>query len=232
MIKKSSLTTLAKRIRTKTSLEALELAFLHSSYVNEHDDKRGSNERLEFLGDAVLGLAVTSYLFAQFPAADEGRLTKAKSVVVSRPVLCVKAVELNLPDHLRLGKGEEANGGRKRSSNLANAFEALIGIIFLERGYQAAAKFVVSQLKDEINEVMSEQSATNDYKSLLQELAQRLFNCRPLYTVSEDKRTLKNQTGFVAHIAVAGHRGKGRGSSKKQAEQAAAKQLYLVLEEF
>ncbi|HBR10360.1 ribonuclease III [Candidatus Bipolaricaulota bacterium] len=232
MIKNSSFATLAKRIRTKISLEALELAFLHSSYVNEYGDERGSNERLEFLGDAVLGLTVTSYLFSQFPDSDEGRLTKAKSVVVSRPVLCAKAIELNLPDYLWLGKGEEANGGRKRSSTLANAFEALIGVIFLERGYQAAAKFVVSQLKDEIDEVMSEQSATNDYKSLLQELAQRLFNCRPIYTVSEDKKTLEHQKGFIARIAVAGHRGKGRGRSKKQAEQAAAKQLYLILEEF
>ncbi|MCI2426118.1 ribonuclease III [Candidatus Acetothermia bacterium] len=232
MEKKSSLALLAERICTKTSLDTLELAFLHSSYVNEQDDKRGSNERLEFLGDAVLGIAVTSYLFSQFPDADEGRLTKAKSVVVSRPVLCAKAVELNLPDHLRLGKGEEANGGRYRSSNLANALEALIGVIFLERGYQTAVKFVISLLKDEINAVMSEESATNDYKSLLQELAQRLFNCRPLYTISEDKETLEHQKGFVAHITVAGHRSKGRGNSKKEAEQAAAKQLYLVLEGF
>ncbi len=232
MKEKPSLTTFARRIRTKTSIDALELAFLHSSYVNEHGDKRGSNERLEFLGDAVLGIAVTSYLFSQFPDTDEGRLTKAKSVVVSRPILCAKAVELNLPDLLQLGKGEEASGGRKRSSNLANALEALIGVIFLERGYQAATKFVVAQFKNEIHEAMSEQSATNDYKSLLQELAQRLFNCCPIYTVSEDSTTLEHQKGFVAHITLAGHRGKGRGLSKKEAEQAAAKQLYLVLEEF
>ncbi len=222
---------LAKKLRLKIAPEVLEQALLHSSYANEKNDPRGSNERLEFLGDAVIGLAVTSYLYKQYPNDDEGQLTKAKSVVVSRPMLTEKAKEIGLPLYLRLGKGEEANHGRERPNNVGNAFEALIGVIFLERGFSYASRFVMRYLKDEIERCMTEQSATGDYKSLLQETAQRLFSCRPSYSVTETKGKA-HRTQFTVTVAVAGHRGTGRGRSKKEAEQAAAKQLYLMLEEF
>jgi len=222
---------LAKKLRLKIAPEVLEQALLHSSYSNEKNDPRGSNERLEFLGDAVIGLAVTSYLYKQYPDEDEGQLTKAKSVVVSRPMLTEKGKEIDLPKYLRLGKGEEANHGRERPNNIGNAFEALMGVIFLERGFSYAARFVMRYLEDEIERCMSEQSATGDYKSLLQETAQRLFSCRPSYAVSDTKGKA-HRTQFAVTVAVAGHRGNGRGRSKKEAEQAAAKQLYLMLEEF
>jgi len=222
---------LAKKLRLKIAPEVLEQALLHSSYSNEKNDPRGSNERLEFLGDAVIGLAVTSYLYKQYPDEDEGQLTKAKSVVVSRPMLTEKGKEIDLPKYLRLGKGEEANHGRERPNNIGNAFESLMGVIFLERGFSYAARFVMRYLKDEIERCMSEQSATGDYKSLLQETAQRLFSCRPSYAVSDTKGKA-HRTQFAVTVAVAGHRGNGRGRSKKEAEQAAAKQLYLMLEEF
>ncbi len=222
---------LAKKLRLKIAPEVLEHAFLHSSYSNEKNDPRGSNERLEFLGDAVIGLAVTSYLYKQYPDDDEGQLTKAKSVVVSRPMLTEKARDIGLPQYLRLGKGEEANHGRERANNMGNAFEALIGVIYLERGFSYASRFVMRYLKDEIERCMTEQSATGDYKSLLQETAQRLFSCRPTYTVSETNGKA-HRMQFAVTVAVAGHRGNGRGRSKKEAEQAAAKQLYLMLEEF
>jgi len=222
---------LAKKLRLKIAPEVLEQALLHSSYSNEKNDPRGSNERLEFLGDAVIGLAVTSYLYKQYPDDDEGQLTKAKSVVVSRPMLTEKAKEIDLPLYLRLGKGEEANHGRERPNNMGNAFEALMGVIFLERGFSYAARFVMRYLKDEIERCMTEQSATGDYKSLLQETAQRLFSCRPAYSVSDTKGKA-HRAQFTVTVAVAGHRGNGRGRSKKEAEQAAAKQLYLMLEEF
>jgi len=222
---------LAKKLRLKIEPQVLEKAFLHSSYANEKNDPRGSNERLEFLGDAVIGLAVTSYLYKQYPDEDEGQLTKAKSVVVSRPMLTEKAKEVGIPQYLRLGKGEEANRGRERPNNIGNAFEALIGVIFLERGFSYAARFVVRYLKDEIERCITEQSATGDYKSLLQETAQRLFSCRPDYRVKEANGKAHRKE-FKVTVAVAGHRGDGRGRSKKEAEQAAAKQLYLVLEEF
>ncbi|MEA3239456.1 MAG: ribonuclease III [Candidatus Bipolaricaulota bacterium] len=222
---------LAKKLRLKIAPEVLEQALLHSSYSNEKNDPRGSNERLEFLGDAVIGLAVTSYLYKQYPDEGEGQLTKAKSVVVSRPMLTEKGKEIDLQKYLRLGKGEEANHGRERPNNIGNAFEALMGVIFLERGFSYAARFVMRYLKDEIERCMSEQSATGDYKSLLQETAQRLFSCRPSYAVSDTKGKA-HRTQFAVTVAVAGHRGNGRGRSKKEAEQAAAKQLYLMLEEF
>jgi ribonuclease-3 len=222
---------LAKKLRLKIAPDVLEQAFLHSSYVNERGDPRGSNERLEFLGDAVIGLAVTSHLFKQYPDADEGRLTKAKSVVVSRPMLTEKAKEIGLPSYLRLGKGEEVNHGRERPNNIGNAFEALVGVIFLERGFSYAARFVLRYLKDDIERCLLEQSATGDYKSLLQESAQRLFDCRPTYTV-DNTSGKAHRKEFAVTVTVAGHRGIGRGHSKKEAEQAAAKQLYLMLEEF
>jgi len=230
-MKERPIEELAAKLRLKIAPDALERAFLHSSYVNEREDPRGSNERLEFLGDAVIDLAVTDYLYKQYPEADEGRLTKAKSVAVSRPILAEKAEKLGLSAYLRLGKGEEANDGRKRASNLGNAFEALIAVIFLKRGFPYTAKFVLRHLKEDIERLLAEQAATGDYKSLLQETAQRLFDCRPAYAITEEtgREHLKE---FLVTVSVAGHRGVGRGRSKKEAEQAAAKQLYLMLEEF
>ena len=222
---------LARKLRLRIAPDVLERAFLHSSYANEVGDPRGSNERLEFLGDAVIDLAVTSHLYREYPDANEGRLTKAKSVAVSRPLLAEKADELNLADYLLLGKGEEANKGRQRPNNRGNAFEALIAILYLERGYSFAAKFVVRCLKDDIARFLEEQSTTGDYKSLLQETAQRQFDCRPNYVVANSKGK-EHRKEFTVHVSVAGHRGIGRGRSKKEAEQAAAKQLYLMLEEF
>ena len=222
---------LAKKLRLRIPPDILELAFLHSSYANETGDPRGSNERLEFLGDAVIDLAVTSYLYRQYPKADEGRLTKAKSVAVSRPLLAEKADELELAKYLRLGKGEEANQGRERPNNRGNAFEALIAVLYLERGFTFAAKFVVRCLEDDIERFLMEQSTAGDYKSLLQETAQRQFGCRPQYIVMNTKGR-EHKKEFYVEVVVAGHRGRGRGRSKKEAEQAAAKQLYLMLEEF
>jgi ribonuclease-3 len=222
---------LAKRLRLRVAADALERAFLHSSYVNEVGDTRGSNERLEFLGDAVIDLAVTSHLYNEYPDADEGRLTKAKSVAVSRPILAEKAAELGFSEFIRLGRGEEANGGRTRPTNLGNAFEALIAVLYLERGYAYAAKFVIRHLREDIRRYLAELSTTGDYKSLLQETAQRLFDCRPSYSVVKASGK-EHKKEFTVGVSVAGHRGVGRGRSKKEAEQAAAKQLYLMLEEF
>ena len=222
---------LAKRLRLRIAPDALERAFLHSSFVNEVGDSRGSNERLEFLGDAVIDLAVTSHLYTSFPNADEGRLTKAKSVAVSRPILAEKAAALGFADFIQLGRGEEANGGRTRPTNLGNAFEALVAVLYLERGYAYAAKFIVRHLRDDMQRYLAEQSATGDYKSLLQETAQRLFDCRPAYEVTNSTGK-EHKREFTVSVSVSGHRGVGRGRSKKEAEQAAAKQLYLILEEF
>ncbi len=210
---------LARDLKLRIAPEVLEKAFLHSSYSNEVGDPRGSNERLEFLGDAVIDLAVTSHLYESFPDADEGRLTKAKSVAVSRPTLAEKADELGLAEYLRLGKGEEANNGRERPNNRGNAFEALVAILYLERGFSYAQKFVVRCLEADIERYLAE------------ETAQRLFDCRPTYSLAES-RGKEHHKEFTISVSVAGHRSVGRGRTKKEAEQAAAKQLYLILEEF
>ncbi|MEW5827203.1 MAG: ribonuclease III [Candidatus Bipolaricaulota bacterium] len=223
--------TLARELKLRIPAETLERAFLHSSYANEVGDPRGSNERLEFLGDAVIDLAVTGHLYEAYPDADEGRLTKAKSVAVSRPVLAEKADELGLADYLRLGRGEEANNGRQRPNNRGNAFEALVAILYLERGFSYAQKFVVRCLEADIERYLAEESTTGDYKSLLQETAQRLFDCRPSYALATAKGK-EHAKEFAVSVSVAGHRAIGRGHTKKEAEQAAAKQLYLILEEF
>ncbi|MFQ6090223.1 MAG: ribonuclease III family protein, partial [Candidatus Bipolaricaulia bacterium] len=131
----------------------LRQAFLHSSYVNERPEELESNERLEFLGDAVIELAISEHLFRSFPGHTEGELTKIKSVVVSGPVLAERAQGLGLGEALLLGVGEEESGGRHRRSILADVIEALVGLIFLDQGYERAAKFVVEQLGDEVEKV-------------------------------------------------------------------------------
>ncbi|MCR4405113.1 MAG: ribonuclease III [Candidatus Acetothermia bacterium] len=205
----------------------LREAFLHSSYVNERPEEGESNERLEFLGDAVIELAISEHLFHAFPFHAEGDLTKIKSVVVSGPVLAERATALNLGAALLLGVGEEESGGRSRRSILADAFEALVGLIFREAGYERAARFVVDQLRAEVEKVERHQRMT-DYKSLLQEEAQRR-GLRPVYTLLQEEGA-DHQKVFTVRVEVAGLEGLGRGRRVKEAEQAAAKQVYFKLE--
>lgn len=204
----------------------LEKAFWHSSYVNESAGKLDSNERLEFLGDAVIELAVSDYLFERFQALSEGELTKIKSVVVSGPVLAEKAKELGLNQCLFLGKGEAEAGGRERGSILAAAFEALVGLLFAHAGYERTRQFVLEHLKSEIDKVECGQHR-QDYKTLLQEEAQRL-GLKPSYTLLSAEG-LDHRKEFTVKVEVAAHMGIGRGRNKKEAEQAAAKQVYFKL---
>jgi ribonuclease-3 len=222
-----ALAALGRRLGLGIAPARLREAFLHSSYVNERSEELESNERLEFLGDAVIELAISEYLFQNFPRYSEGELTKIKSVVVSGPVLAERARELGLGEALFLGVGEEESGGRGRRSILADAFEALVGLVFLEKGYERAAQFVVEQLRDEVEKVEKHQR-TMDYKSLLQEEAQRRGE-RPVYTLLQEEGA-DHQKVFTVRVAVAGLEGIGRGRRVKEAEQAAAKQVYFKLE--
>jgi len=219
------LAALAERL--EISEIELRRAFLHSSYVNERPEEGESNERLEFLGDAVIELAISEYLFHSFPGHSEGELTKIKSVVVSGPLLAERAKALGLGEALFLGIGEEESGGRERRSILADAFEALVGLIFCARGYGCAARFVVEQLHEEVEKVEQNQRSW-DYKSLLQEEAQRR-GLRPVYTLLQQEGA-DHQKVFTVRVEVAGLEGLGRGRRIKEAEQAAAKQLYFKLE--
>lgn len=207
--------------------ELAQLALTHSSYANEVGDGE-SNERLEFLGDAVLDLALADILYRRYPDRDEGELSKIRAVVVSRPVLAQAARGLGLGALLRLGKGEEGAGGRDRPSILAAALEALLGAVFLAYGYPRTRRLVVELLGNEIERYAAERSP--DYKSLLQELGQRRFGSLPAYSLVEQEGP-EHEKVFTVAVELGGSKAVGRGRSKKEAEQAAAKRLYLDLEE-
>jgi ribonuclease-3 len=227
-VSREAILALRERLGLELSLDILERPFLHSSYVNESALKLESNERLEFLGDAVVELVISSFLYEKFPGLSEGELTKIKSVVVSGPVLAEKAIELELDQCLFLGRGEEESGGRARSSILGDAFEALIGIVYSECSYERAAQLVLKYLQSEIERVAQGQHR-RDYKTLLQELAQELGH-KPVYILLEAAGE-DHRKEFTVRALVANQEGIGRGRSKKEAEQAAAKQLYFKLED-
>ncbi len=217
------LVELKRRLKLDLSEEELRRAFLHSSFVNENPCLgQESNERLEFLGDAVLDLAISEYLYENYPFS-EGELTKIKSVVVSGSTLAKRAKALGLPHHLQLGRGEEESGGRQRGSILSDAFEALVGVIFLKRGYEAAARLVIRELKEEIEKTVRGQHRY-DYKTLLQEEAQRR-GLRPSYALV-GTRGADHQKEFTVQVELGGQVALGRGRRVKQAEQAAAQKLY------
>ena len=221
-----SLTELAERLNLALSAEQLRRAFLHSSYVNEQAEPGESNERLEFLGDAVIELAVSSYLFQRYPQDQEGRLTQIKSVVVSGPVLAERARALGLQHYLYLGHGEEESGGRGRSSTLGDAFEALVGVIFSQLGYRAAVRFVRQQLSGLIAQV-AQGDYRRDYKTQLQEEAQRQ-GLKPVYTLVKE-RGADHRKQFIVRVQVGERQALGEGHRVKEAEQAAAKQVYQEL---
>jgi len=195
----------------------------HASYANETGLR--ANERLEFLGDAVLALAVTEILFRRFPEREEGELTKIRAVVVSRPVLAEVARRIGLEKHVLLGRGAEEAGARERPSVLAAALEALLGAVFLAHGYPTVRNLVERLFLEEIERYSQE---IPDYKSLLQEWVQARFGRLPEYrVVAEDGPEHKKV--FTVEVRAGEIKALGRGRSKKEAEQAAAKRLYLSL---
>lgn len=185
-----------------------------------------SNERLEFLGDAVIELAVAEHLFASYPDRTEGELTKIKSVVVSGLVLAERARELRLDQCLLLGHGEEESGGRSNVKLLGDAFEALMGLVFAHYGYERASQLVLELLRPEIERV-AEGRHRQDYKTLLQEWAQEQHQ-KPIYTLvaSEGEDHCKE---FTVRAEVNGLAALGKGRSKKAAEQDAARRLYAQI---
>jgi ribonuclease III len=183
-----------------------------------------SNERLEFLGDAVLGLVVTDHLFRTHPDMPEGELAKVRASVVNSAALAEVAAELDVGAGLMLGKGEDQSGGREKPSILADAAEALIGAIYLDRGWAAAAAMVMRLLGDRI-EVAAAGPGGQDYKTRLQELCARQFDQLPTYSLRDEGPD--HAKAFEAVVYVHGRpQGFGRGRSKKQAEQAAAREAW------
>jgi len=225
------------RVRFK-SLELLNLSLTHRSATNEllirsSKDKslpadRLNNERLEFLGDAILGAITASLLYRRFPEKAEGELAKIKSVVVSEEILSGLALELCLDTALILGKGEEQTGGRAKKAILADALEAMIGALFLDSGFKAAEDFVLPRIGREIDRVL-EKRGHQDYKSLLQELSQRLFKTYPVYKLV--KRTgPEHERTFWMEVSVNDKNyGPCTGRNKKAAEQEAARLAWEAL---
>ena len=202
---------------------------MHRSYVHDIDLDRGeSNERMEFLGDAVLGLVVNEHLYARFERRQEGRLTKIKSLVVSEPILSRRAEELNLGEYILLSENERLSGGASRASILSDAFEAVIGAIYLDSGLDAARGFVENHLLSGIDEFLATDEYKN-YKSMVQEHAQKKLGSRPRYRVVSAKGPEHARTFFVELRLGGRSLGRGEGKNKKEAEQLAARNALAKL---
>ncbi len=196
-------------------------AFTHSSYVNEHRRKfYTDNERLEFLGDAVLELSVSQYLFQKFPSMSEGELTKLRAAIVCEPSLVLFANELQFGMYVLLGKGEEVTGGRERPALLADVFESFVGALYLDQGLQPVVTFLEQVVFPKVE--IGAFSHVMDYKSQLQEIVQQTNNGSLLYEIIEEKGPAHNRTFISAVRLGSDELGVGEGKSKKEAEQKAA----------
>ena len=204
----------------------LAAALAHRSWCAENPGHE-SNERLEFLGDAVLGLVVTDHIYRAFPDLTEGALAKVRASVVSAAALAEVASELSLGESMLLGKGEAGSGGREKPSILADALEAVLGAVYLEGGWEAAKRVVLDLLGDRIAEA-SVGPGGQDYKTRLQELVARHFPELPRYAIRDEGPDHAKR--FFADVRIAGVvRGNGEGRSKKQAEAAAARDAWQNL---
>lgn len=202
--------------------ELLDTAFVHASYVNEHRDKKSKhNERLEFLGDAVLELVVTEFLFKNFPAKGEGILTNWRSALVKGKHLAEIAEKLDLGLYLYLSRGEERSGGRKKHYILANTLEALIGAIYLDQGYKIAHEFIDNMILAQLTSIL-EKGLHIDAKSRFQEISQEILGVTPVYQLVEETGPDHNKSFTMAAYVEEELVAKGSGSSKQKAEQAAA----------
>lgn len=201
----------------------LEQALVHSSYINENPGfAPTSNERLEFLGDAVLGQLVAEKLYQDFPHFTEGEMTKLRAALVRRDTLARMAKAIGLGDHLYLGKGEEVSGGRRKPANLAAALEAVIAAVFLDKGSSATREFVLRMLDVELENAVSQHTGV-DYKSELQELIQAREQQTPTYHLVEVTGPDHDRT-FTMEVRLGGTvLGRGSGKSKKAAESEAAR---------
>ncbi len=202
--------------------DLIRQAFTHSSYVNEHREESFSdNERLEFLGDAVLELGVSQYLYRNQDSMAEGDLTKLRASIVCEPSLVNFARELNFGEFIRLGKGEEQTGGRDRPALLADVFEAFLGALYLDKGYDVAIQFLEKYVFPKIK--TGAFSHAMDYKSQLQELVQQHKIHNIEYSIVEEKGPSHDKE-FVTQVLIKGDvAGVGVGRTKKEAEQRAAK---------
>jgi ribonuclease-3 len=203
-------------------LEFLNQAFSHRSFAHEAGENGENNERLEFLGDSVLGLVVAEYVYAALPDQPEGELARIKSFVVSEASLSEIARGLRVDNFILIGKGEEYSGGRSKKTILADCLEAIIGAYYLDSGFPASQRFVKAMLIPEINKVLENRHA-KDYKTLLQEFVQKRMKTYPKYRVMQKTGPDHDKTFWIeVHVGERSF-GAGKGKNKKEAEQEAAR---------
>ncbi len=211
------------------NINLLKNALTHSSYANEVRNGFSSNERLEFLGDSVLSIVVSDYIYKHYPNMPEGELTKLRASLVCEKSLCTFSRELELGSYLMLGKGEDKGGGRERDSILADAFEAVWAAIYLDRGMEPARRhvmnFVLRELKHTDDEVFK------DYKTALQEIIQRNPEESVTYILTDESGPDHDKSFTVEVRLNSNVIGKGTGKNKKRAEQMAAKEALMLMGE-
>ncbi len=215
------------QIRFKRS-DLLNLAFTHRSYANETHEDVDNNEKLEFLGDSVLGIVISEYLFKTLPDKAEGDLARIKSFVVSENSLAQIARKLRVDNYILIGKGEEYSGGRTKKAILADCMEAIIGAYYLDSGIKSVRNFILCFFADEVNKVL-ENRHKKDYKTLLQEFAQKKYHNYPRYRLVKKSGPDHDRTFWIEVDLNNKSFGPGKGKNKKEAEQAAAAMAYTSL---
>ncbi len=226
-----TLAALQKRIGYHfRTMAHLELALIHKSYANEQQlDEHCGNERLEFLGDAVIELVISHILMEQAQDSSEGHLSKMRASIVNTDSLAAISRTYELSECLCLGRGEQENQGREKKSILANAYEALAAAVYFDGGYEAVFNMIQEHFKPLINEA-ARQGYSRDYKSRLQERVQKLFNATPVYEIISEQGP-DHYKSFEAQVIINDKPyGKGQGGNKKTAEQHAARQALEILE--
>jgi ribonuclease III len=213
------LAAVAERNLPVSNMTALCQALTHKSFVPENP--LASNERLEFLGDSILGLVINEYLYATYPDRGEGQLAKAKALIVCKTALAEAATVLNLMPLIRLGRAEEAMGGRNRSSLIADAYEAIVAVIYQERGYDTAREFILTTLKPQMEAVEASRD-WRDSKTVLQEIRQAKKQTTPVYRVVHEEGMPHDKTFTIDVLLDEKVVGTGMGKNKRDAQQAAA----------
>lgn len=202
--------------------------FTHRSYLNESNEARESNERMEFLGDSILSFIVSSYIYENYPNLKEGELTNLRSILTNTETLYLVAKDLKLGEYLKLSKGEEASGGRTNKSLLANTYESVVGGLFLDQGIEASKKFIHETIISQIETIIQDQGL-KDPKSNLQEILQERFKESPIYEIVEEEGPDHART-YTVHVRIGSKvLGKGIGKSKQEAEKQAAKEALKSL---
>lgn len=221
---KAKVKSLCERINIAVSDERLlQQALTHTSFAHESklDPKPGHNERLEFLGDAVLSLSVSTYIYSKYPEMSEGEMTKLRAKVVCEAALAQYARDISLGECLLLGKGEEVSGGSDRPSILADAVEALIGAVYIDKGWEQACKLALLLSQEELDKFALSDD-TYDYKTKLQETVQKDGNISVIYKLISESGPPHNKVFNMAVYINGQETATGKGSSKKEAEQSAA----------